>query len=266
MRRSWAASFVAILALAVVVGGCGDGSGSNSGSSSSPPSAAADSKSVEDLYLAYIAAALRGDGKAACGYLTEHGQAQTLADAKSKDSPIKEADTCEAALTAVGAFLRVFAPDPAPSVSQVKVNGDQATLLGTLQTSFGPSSSRVHLVRVEGEWKIDSDQDVESQSETVSRQTALGWPKKFCQLRIGMTRRQVRRLMGRPTQELLTGDLTQDQWHAHQFDITVFYQDRAQVTDPLDQRARQLQPDSSGQLAPEDKALFPCGAGTVFPG
>ena len=265
MRRSWAASLVAILALTAVVGGCGGSSGSNSGSSSGRPPAAADSKSVEDLYLAFIASVLRSDGKAACGYLTEHAQAQALADAKSEDSPIKGADTCEAALTAGGALIRAIAPNPAPSVSQVKVNGDQATLLGTLQTSFGPSSSRVNLVRVDGEWKIDSDKDITSQAATVSRQTALGWPKKFCQLRIGMTRRQVRSLMGRPTQEFLTGDLAQDEWHAYQFNITVFYQDRAQVTDPLDQRARQLDPDSSGQLTPEDKALFPCGAETVFP-
>jgi hypothetical protein len=98
-----------------------------------------------------------------------------------------------------------------------------------------------------------------------SRETALGWPERFCRLRIGMARREVRQVMGSPpTQEFLTGDGAQDQWHAFQFNITIFFEDRAQVTDPLDQRARQLEPDSTGELTAEDEALFPCGSETVF--
>jgi len=101
-------------------------------------------------------------------------------------------------------------------------------------------------------------------SENVSRETALAWPERFCQLRTGMTRSEVRRIMGPPTAEFLDGSLAQDNWNAYQFSITVFFEDRAQVTDPLRQKAYQLGADTTGSLSDEDKALFPCGAETVF--
>lgn len=43
-----------------------------------------------------------------------------------------------------------------------------------------------------------------------------------------------------------------------------FYEDRAQVSDPLQQRASQLEPDSAGSISSEDGTLFPCGTATVF--
>lgn len=103
-------------------------------------------------------------------------------------------------------------------------------------------------------------------SEAVSRETALAWPKSFCKLRTGMTRQQVRTIMGPPTSEFLDGKRAtpQDNWDAYQFKIAVFYEDRAQVTDPLTQKAEQLGPDMTGALGEEDKKLFPCGAEPVF--
>ena len=79
-----------------------------------------------------------------------------------------------------------------------------------------------------------------------------------------MTREQVRSIMGPPTAEFLDGELAQDNWNAYQFSITVFFEDRAQVTDPLKQKAWQLGPDTTDSLNAEDKELFPCGADAVF--
>ena len=101
-------------------------------------------------------------------------------------------------------------------------------------------------------------------SEDVSRETALGWPARFCRLKIGMTREQVRSIMGPPTRESLGGALPSDSWTAYQFNVTVFFEDRAQVTDPLKQKAWQLEPDTTDSLNDEDRRLFPCGADTVF--
>ncbi len=81
-----------------------------------------------------------------------------------------------------------------------------------------------------------------------------------------MNRARIRMIMGVPTAEYLDGKggVPQDQWHAYQFSITAFYEDKAQVTDPLKQQANVLEPDSTGTLDKADAAIFPCGTETIF--
>lgn len=143
-----------------------------------------------------------------------------------------------------------------------------------LITATGPDgesfddSNEAELWRYEnGRWVSDDCETMGSNSGSdVSSETALGWPEKFCQLREGMNRDEVRSIMGAPTSEFLDEN-SQDGYHAYQFMITIFYTaPRAQDPDPMAVRVQSLDADSTGQfteLTLEDIALFPC-ADRVF--
>jgi hypothetical protein len=61
-----------------------------------------------------------------------------------------------------------------------------------------------------------------------SSAVAKAWPDKFCQAKIGMTRAQMRTLMGEPTQEFIAdntpaGFQPQMVWEAYEFHFTAFF-------------------------------------------
>jgi hypothetical protein len=122
----------------------------------------------------------------------------------------------------------------------------------------------------DGRWVIDDceimgEADINATTE-VSSETALAWPESFCRLDEGMTREEVRAIMGQPTSEFLD-ESSQDQYQAYQFNITIFYDTpRAQDPDPMKVRANSLEPEVTGEfteLTLDDIALFPC-ASTAF--
>ena len=106
----------------------------------------------------------------------------------------------------------------------------------------------------------------------VSRATAESWAANWCSLSYGMTRRQIEQIMGPPTQDLPGAQFgSQAQWRAYQYDFTAYFAQRAQIANPLDEQARQLEANPAGNLSPQDKAAIPCaltrGApGETFPG
>lgn len=113
--------------------------------------------------------------------------------------------------------------------------------------------------------------DVSGGVSAPDRATVAAWPGKWCQLQYGMTRRQTRSIMGPPTNEFLGPNAQQDEWSAYQYDFVAFYSNRVQVTDPMEQTARQLEADPSASLSSADRAAIPCaltrGApGETFPG
>jgi hypothetical protein len=75
-------------------------------------------------------------------------------------------------------------------------------------------------------------------SATISEDesTARQWPTKFCSLDIGMTREQVREVMGEPTGWSRDQDANQDRYEAWGYNLTVFYD--------VDDRTTQIQPNS----------------------
>lgn len=71
---------------------------------------------------------------------------------------------------------------------------------------------------------------------SIDESTARQWPTKFCSLDIGMTREQVREVMGEPTGWSRDQDLNQDRYEAWGYNLTVFYD--------IDDRTTQIQPNS----------------------
>lgn len=151
-------------------------------------------------------------------------------------------------------------------VEVVSIEGETGSVAVTITGPDGESlddESEADTWRYEdGRWVSDECETMGSDSSSeVSVETALAWPAKFCELREGMTRGEVRAIMGEPTTEFLD-ESSQDQYEAYQFSITIFYNaPRAQDPDPMMVRVQSLSPDPTGEFTEmtlEDVALFPC--------
>ena len=57
----------------------------------------------------------------------------------------------------------------------------------------------------------------------VSKEVARGWPSKFCSLTVGMTRDQIRAVMGKPSETYNDSSSNQDQWKGWDLELTAFY-------------------------------------------
>ena len=78
------------------------------------------------------------------------------------------------------------------------------------------------------------------------------WPQQFCRATIGMTRVQMRGLMGEPTQENTPeGSDPQMVWEAYGYHFTAFF--------GADEKVRRLDINDT-DLSPEQKADLPCSA------
>ena len=58
---------------------------------------------------------------------------------------------------------------------------------------------------------------------TVSKEVARGWPTKFCSLTVGMTRDEIRAVMGEPSETYNDSSANQDQWKGWDLELTAFY-------------------------------------------
>ena len=80
------------------------------------------------------------------------------------------------------------------------------------------------------------------------------WPDQFCRATIGMTREQMRGLMGEPTEEYTQqntpeGSDPQMVWDAYEYHFTAFFN--------ADDNVRRLDIDDV-DLSPEQKTALPC--------
>jgi outer membrane protein assembly factor BamE (lipoprotein component of BamABCDE complex) len=62
-----------------------------------------------------------------------------------------------------------------------------------------------------------------STDNTVSKETVLSWPAKFCSLTIGMSRKEVQAIMGTPTSTFSDSNANQDEWDGYNVNVTAFY-------------------------------------------
>ena len=62
-----------------------------------------------------------------------------------------------------------------------------------------------------------------STDNTVSKETVLGWPAKFCSLAIGMSRKEVQAIMSKPTSTFADSNSNQDEWDGYNVHVTAFY-------------------------------------------
>ncbi len=195
--------------------------------------------------------------------MSDAGQAQVIDDAREQGA--FSGDTCPELAAQVGALLRGFVgEDPDVSLRDLEVTGDSATALSIVGPQ-GPDSvvsaepDPVAFERVNGEWLIGPEPDEGAdgaRSGGVTPETADGWAASWCGLRVGMTRAEVRRVMGEPT-STHAGESSQDSWSAYQWSFTVFYRFRTDIPDPADEPAYQLQA-SDISLMPADRRRISC--------
>lgn len=65
----------------------------------------------------------------------------------------------------------------------------------------------------------------------VPKEVVKAWPEKFCSVEIGMTKDEVRAIMGAPTQSYSDSSLNQDEWDGYNVGVTAFYDidDRVEI-------------------------------------
>lgn len=67
----------------------------------------------------------------------------------------------------------------------------------------------------------------------VPKDVVQAWPEKFCSLQVGMSRDEVREVMGQPTSSYSDSSFNQDEWDGYNVSVTAFYDinDRVQQLD-----------------------------------
>lgn len=115
-----------------------------------------------------------------------------------------------------------------------------AFLLGGCAESDQPSEAEQFEAALEEAGFTEQDADVRSNIEVKS------WLAKFCSLEPGMTRTEVREVMGEPTESFNDSTANQDSWSGYNVNVTAFYD--------IDDRVEQLD-DSTGT------SNLPCPSG-----
>jgi len=57
----------------------------------------------------------------------------------------------------------------------------------------------------------------------VPKEVVASWPAKFCSLAIGMSRDEVRAIMGEPTSSFSDSSANQDEWDGYEISVSAFY-------------------------------------------
>ena len=139
-----ACAAIALVLAAVAVGGCGGGDDESSppiSSRSKPPSA----QGVRATVQGYMQALRRGDGKQACRFLDDRGQAGVVALLPSNEQSL----ACDKAVARVSRQAVAFRDF---TIEDVKVLGRSAS--ATVKSTNPPFSSGVLLSHEGDSWKI----------------------------------------------------------------------------------------------------------------
>lgn len=145
--------------------------------------------------------------------------------------------SCEGIMAFAGSMVSDSDIDGMNDPESIEVDGETATI------SY-PSGSELEdfiVEKVDGEWMIgpsgEDDSETVEDSDEPTKAEVRAWPAKFCSLKEGMTRDQVREIMGTPTSEYFGADANQDEWDGYHVSVTAFYD--------IDDRVQQLD-DSTG--------------------
>lgn len=145
--------------------------------------------------------------------------------------------SCEGIMAFAGSMVSDSDIEAMTDPESIEVNGEEARI------SY-PSGSELDSFRVEkidGTWLIGptegGDPEIVEDSDEPTKTEVKAWPAKFCSLKEGMTRDQVREVMGEPTSEYFGADANQDEWDGYHVSVTAFYD--------IDDRVQQLD-DSTG--------------------
>jgi len=237
-----------ILVLAsVVFAACGDNKTADSPADAPAPDAEAD---VAAIYNQYVEAVKARDGETACGLLTEEYQEQVLQEAQAFEE--LEGANCPKATTAFSALLSGFKP----SLEEVRVRGNKAS--GTDPGGKGYEPQTLKFERIDGDWKIAGQTDsgaADAEGGLPDQTIVKSWPVKWCEAEIGMTRDDLRKIMGEPTEEYTpestpNGFQPQMVWDAFEYHFTAFFD--------VDDRVRQMDANDLDLTAGQKRAIR-CG-------
>jgi hypothetical protein len=248
---------ITIIALAafgpLTLAGCGGTSSatsSSSGTHNSAPAGAASlvplkteaaaRKVIEDYNRLFISK----DFKAACALLTPAYQKKTISDSSSFSDSKPPAD-CEQALQAAYVFAKSFGIDNLKTnITQVKVNGDTATVL---DEPGAPFSNTLYTLQWSGtRWLVAKDEDAAQAGADPQK-----WLANWCQVKPGMTVDEAVKLMGKFTEDFRGPDQANPQvaWSKGPYGFTAF----------LDTDGKIIQLDTNeSKLGATDKAKLTC--------
>jgi hypothetical protein len=148
--RRWAGAF-AVLGVLAGCGGDGD---------SDRPDARADEAAVKKALEEALDALYDGDGARACSLYTSSYRRKLVEENQADKSDVApRGDSCEKQVKDYQPILKRFVPGRDVEVLRVRVRGDNATAVSVFNTTRGKSRIKEFLVRRDGEWKIDDDQE-----------------------------------------------------------------------------------------------------------
>ncbi len=148
--RGWAG----ILAVLGVLSGCGGDSGSDR------PDVREDEAAVTKVLEEAVDALYDGDGARACSLYTSKYRRELVTENQADRSDVApKGDTCEEQVRDYEPILKRFVPGRDVKVIRVKVKGDKATSVTEFNTTRGKGRVKDFLVRQDGGWKIDDDQE-----------------------------------------------------------------------------------------------------------
>ncbi len=148
--RGWAGS----LAVLGVLAGCGGDGGPDR------PDAREDEAAVRKVLAEALDALYDGDGARACSLYTSSYRRKLVEENQADRSDVApRGDSCEKQVKDYEPILKRFVPGRDVEVLRVRVTGDDATAVSELNTTRGKSRIKEFLVRRDGEWKIDDDQE-----------------------------------------------------------------------------------------------------------
>lgn len=144
--------------ISLVVGllsGCGGKGGSDSADTR------AEEASVRDVLAEALDALYDGDGARACSlYTSSYRRALVKENQVDKSEETPKGATCEEQVKEFAPMIRHLVPDRDVKVIRVTVKEDKATAVSELNTTRGKTKLTEFLVRQDGRWKIDGDQEV----------------------------------------------------------------------------------------------------------
>ncbi len=148
--RGWAGAF-AVLGVLAGCGGEGD---------SDRPGTREDEAAVKKVLEEALDALYDGDGARACSLYTSSYRRKLVEENQADKSDVApRGDSCEKQVKDYQPILKRFVPGRDVEVLRVRVTGDDATAVSELNTTRGKSRIKEFLVRRDGEWKIDDDQE-----------------------------------------------------------------------------------------------------------
>lgn len=101
-----------------------------------------------------------GDGARACSRYTSSYRRELLKENRADKSKLApKGASCEEQVKEFAPTLRRFLPGRDVKIVQITVRGDDATTVSEFNTTRGKSQVKEFLVRQDGQWKINHDQE-----------------------------------------------------------------------------------------------------------